>query len=101
MKRGRRGLVASIAAGMMLVGVIQSSPAETADPSLSGQWGAPFSENGRFDAAPPQTPAEANELPAAVSVHNPDVDAAAGTAGTDERDLSAVWRPGGQLCPFP
>jgi len=40
----------------------------SADPSISGRWSAPFSEQGLFDERPPATKDEAAMLPAAVSM---------------------------------
>ncbi|HVF11690.1 MAG TPA: galactose oxidase-like domain-containing protein [Actinomycetota bacterium] len=59
----RRPLIIAGVLSLLASTGLQQAPAE----ANLGEWSGPFSENGSFVTAPPQTPDEANELPTAVS----------------------------------
>ena len=51
----------------ILSGAMSSARAAAPSCAASGCWTAPFSPFGKFDKAPPSTPAEAEQYPAAAS----------------------------------
>lgn len=60
----RRSAAILVCIALTAVAWMPSAPAE----ENLGTWSLPFTEDGRFIEAPPQTPQEARELPTAVSV---------------------------------
>lgn len=66
--RTSRLLVSAVSTLFVALGPV-SAPAEPpGDPAEVGRWLAPFSEDGAFDQAPPDTEAESAQYPTAVSI---------------------------------
>lgn len=68
MRRIRLIVIASVVVALVASMLPGNAALPTcADAAVMGCWDAPFSESGKYDAAPPQTAEEAGEFPTAVS----------------------------------